>query len=327
MGKVVRAIVAAAAAGLAGLAAGGALAQVPPDIAARIAAIGRAVDPAATARIYAPLQKTEPPEELKVTRDIAYGAGPKETLDLFTAGKDAFAKGRRSARRPILIFVHGGGFVGGDKNRTPDGEPSPFYDNVMLWAVSHGLVGVNMNYELAPKAQYPAVQREIAEVVAWARKNAAAFGGDPNLIFIWGHSAGAAHVASFLAHPETYADIPGARGEVTGAILTSGLYEFADPAKPAGQVYFGPAAGLAERSSTAGLVKSHVPVLLAYAELDPAPMVAQAKALDAALTAAGRDHVFLMAARHGHMSETYAVNTGDQSVSGPVMRFIRKYGE
>ena len=297
------------------LAAGAALAQPPADVAARIAAIGRKVDPAATAAIYAPLQKTMPQAGIKVQRDIAYGSGPKEQLDLFTPD------GKASGKRPILIFVHGGGFVGGDKSKAGNGQPSPFYDNTMIWAVDHGLIGVNMNYELAPKAQYPAVQREIAEVVAWARKNAAAWGGDPDRIVVWGHSAGASHVGSFIAHPETYADIAGAKTPVRGAVMTSGGYEFAGPKD---NVYYGPAATLAERSSTAGLIKSKVPLLVAHAELDPPFMVADAEKLDAALTKAGRPHDYLVAAKHGHMSESYSVGTADESVSGPVLAFVRK---
>jgi acetyl esterase/lipase len=296
------------------LAAGAALAQPPPDVAARIAALGRKVDPAGTAAIYAPLQKIMPQAGIKAERDIAYGSGPKETLDLFTPE----AKG---AKRPILIFVHGGGFVGGDKSNAGNGAPSPFYDNTMIWAVNHGLVGVNMNYELAPKAQYPAVQREIAEVVAWARKNAASWGGDPDRIVVWGHSAGAAHVGSFIAHPETYADIAGATKPVQGAVMTSGGYDFAGQGD---NVYYGPAATLAERSSTAGLIKSKVPLLVAHAELDPEGMVADADKLHAALTQAGRAHEYLVAAKHGHMSESYSVGTADESVSGPVLAFIMK---
>jgi triacylglycerol lipase len=297
--------------------AGAAVAQVPPDIAARIAAIGRVVDPPGTAKIYAPLQKTMPVAGVKATRDVAYGSGPKETLDVFTTEAKAGPK-------PILIFVHGGGFVGGDKSRTPEGQPSPFYDNTMLWAVSHGMVGVNINYEWAPKAQYPVVQRQIAQAVAWARANAASFGGDPGHIILWGHSAGAAHVGSFVAHPETYADVAGARAPVAAAVMTSGLYEFAAPKD---NVYYGPVATLAERSSTAGLIKSKVPLFVIHAELDPPFMVDEAHKLDAALTAAGRDHQFLTAAKHGHMSESYAVNTADESVSGPVLAFIRKYAK
>lgn len=296
------------------LAAGAAFAQPPADVAAKIAAIGRKVDPAGTALIYAPLQKTMPLPGIKAERDIAYGSGPKETLDLFTPEA-------KSAKRPILIFVHGGGFVGGDKSKGGDGAPSPFYDNTMIWAVNHGLVGVNINYELAPKAQYPTVQREIGEAVAWARKNAASWGGDPDRIVVWGHSAGASHVGSFVAHPDTYADVPGAAKPVQGAIMTSGGYEFAGPRD---NVYYGPAATLAERSSTAGLIKSKVALLVAHAELDPEGMVADADKLHAALTQAGRTHDYLVAAQHGHMSESYSVGTADESVSGPVLAFIRK---
>lgn len=299
---------------IAGAAAGAALAQPPADIEAKLVAAGRVVDPPGAAKLYAPLQKVMPQPGVTARRDIAYGPDPKETLDLFMPE----AKGKP---RPVLIFVHGGGYVGGDKSRAGDGSPSPFYDNMMIWAVSHGLVGVNMNYQLAPKATYPTVQREIAEVVALARKNAAAWGGDPDRIIIWGHSAGASHVASFIAHPETYADIAGAQKPVAGAIVTSGGYEFGGTRD---NVYYGPAAALPERSSTQGLIKSKVPLLVAHAELDPEGMVADADRLHQTLTRAGRPHDYLVAPGHSHMSESYSVGTADESVSGPVLAFIRK---
>ena len=311
MGKITKGLWMAGLIGA--LAAGAAMAQPPADVAAKIAALGRTVDPPGTAKIYAPLQKTMPVAGVSARRDIAYGAAPKENLDVFSPE----AKG---AARPIVIFVHGGAFVGGDKSRSPDGSLSPFYDNMMIWAVQHGLVGVNMNYELAPKTQYPVVQHEIAEVVAWARKNAASFGGDPSRVVLWGHSAGAAHVGSFVAHPETYADVEGAKAPVAAAVMTSGLYEFASPKD---NVYYGPSATLQARSSTAGLIASKVPLMVIHAELDPEFMVADADRLHAALTAAGRPHQYMVAAKHGHMSESYSVNTDDESVSGPVLAFIK----
>lgn len=312
MGKITKGLLMAAI--ISGAAASAALAQPPADIAAKLAAKGRVVDPPGTAKLYAPLQKVMPQPGIAAQRDVAYGADPKETLDLFTPA----AKGRS---RPILIFVHGGGYVGGDKSKAGDGSPSPFYDNIMIWAVDHGLVGVNVNYRLAPTAQYPTVQHEIAEVVALARKNAAAWGGDPDRIVVWGHSAGASHVASFIAHPETYADVAGASKPVAGAVVTSGGYEFGGARD---NVYYGPAATLPERSSTQGLIRSKVALLVAHAELDPEGMVADADRLHQALSKAGRAHDWLVAPGHSHMSESYSVGTADESVSGPVLAFIRK---
>ncbi len=292
--------------------AGGAWAQPPAELAGRIAALGRAINPPATAAIYGPLQPAIS-AEASVRRDAAYGPGVKQTMDVFTPAA-------RGPARPILIFVHGGGFMRDDKSRFADGSRSPFYDNVMLWAVGHGMVGVNMNYGLAPQAAFPDAQRDIATVVAWARKNTASLGGDPDRVILWGHSAGASHVASFLAHPETYRDID--QKPVRAAVLHSGVYDMAG--NPQDHVYFGPVAGLAERSSVQGLVRSKVPVLVLAAELDPVEMVAQARQLDMALTEGGRDHQLAIAGQHAHMSEIYSVNTADETVSGPVLAFLAR---
>lgn len=297
---------------LASMIASNAMAQVPPDIASKIAAMGKRVDPMATAAIYAPLQQTMPVAGITVKRDVSYGADPKEKLDLFTATAPQGA-------RPIVIFVHGGAFRFDDKSHTPDGRLSPFYDNVMLWSVAHGMVGINMNYPLAPKATYPTVQEDIAEVIAWARKNAKAIGGDPDKIIVWGHSAGAAHVASFLAHPEIYANVAGASKPIAAAVLSSGIYDLKDRSV---NVYFGPPAIAETRASIAGLVKSSVPILITSAEFDPDEMSSQAAKLNEALDQAHRDHSHLIAQQHGHMSEIYAVNTKDESVTGPVLGFI-----
>lgn len=297
-------------------AAGAALAQVPPDLAAGIKAIGRKVDPEGTAKLYAPLQPKPPYPGVAITRDIAYGPGPKDKLDLVTPDKPG-------KNLPVLIFVHGGAFVGGDKNRNAKGEPSPFYDNIMLWAVAHGMIGVNMNYQTAPAATYPEVQKDIATVVAWVQKNAAAHGGNPRRVFIWGHSAGASHVATYVAHPEFY---PAGGSGLTGAIMSSATYQLDTPGPDGAvkdHVYFGPAATLAERSAEAGLVKTKTPLFIANAELDPLGMVASAKAMNAAKCKTGTCPTYKELKDHGHMSESYAVNTADVSLTDPVLAFMK----
>src|SRR6266851_4708660 len=105
----------------------------PEEIAWKLQELGRVIDPPKTAALYAPLQEKEPYQGVKVERDVKYGPADRNLLDVF-------APEANSAARPVLVFVHGGGFVVGNK-RGPNG--SPFYDNIMLWAVKNGFVGVN----------------------------------------------------------------------------------------------------------------------------------------------------------------------------------------
>ena len=80
-----RSFAVAAFAGTCAVTAAPALAQMPPDIAAKIAALGRVVDPNATATIYAPLQESEPYAGVKVLRDVKYGPSERNVLDVFAA--------------------------------------------------------------------------------------------------------------------------------------------------------------------------------------------------------------------------------------------------
>jgi hypothetical protein len=86
-----------------------------------------------TAKLLAPLQRKEPYGRVAVTRDEKHGGDERHRLDVFRSSDAASAL-------PVLLFVHGGGYVRGD-NRAAG---SPFYDNIMLWAVGHKMVGVNM---------------------------------------------------------------------------------------------------------------------------------------------------------------------------------------
>jgi acetyl esterase/lipase len=165
--------------------------QMPPEIAEQVKAIGPVIDPPKTAAIYAPLQQKEPHQGVKVTRDIKYGPDPLQALDLFVPEAGGTV-------RPVLIFVRGGAFFTGNK-RAPG---SPFYDNVMLAAAGEGIIGVNLNYRLAPKHMWPAGAVDVGEAVRWVQRNIASHGGDPKRVFLMGHSAGAVHTASYIAFPE-----------------------------------------------------------------------------------------------------------------------------
>jgi triacylglycerol lipase len=263
-----------------------------PDLAAKIAVIGRVIDPAATAALYGPLHDREPYAGVTTTRDIAYGADERQRLDVFEADGVAGA-------RPVLIFVHGGGFTGGNKS-TPG---SPFYDNVPLWAARNGLVGVNMTYPLAPQAVWPSASENVARVVEWVHDNIAAHGGDPERIFLFGHSAGATHAATYAAFP----DIHGAGGPgLAGLILMSGIYDLASfPLAPNYQAYVGGDVSLySQRSALHG---------------------AQFERLTGALAEASAGKArSLLVPQHGHISIGYAIGTDDTRLTDAILDFIAR---
>ncbi|MFG3756192.1 hypothetical protein ACGE32_28090, partial [Klebsiella pneumoniae] len=104
---------------------GAAAAQgVPPDIATQLKEMGRVIDPPKVGAIYGRLQQQEPFPGIRIERDIKYGSAERHRLDVFTPETVG------GGPRPVLIFVHGGGFVAGDKH-TPG---TPFNDNVAAWA-------------------------------------------------------------------------------------------------------------------------------------------------------------------------------------------------
>jgi len=286
--------------------------QVPPDIAAALQKIGPVIAPPATGALYRPLQQREPYAGVQVARSQAYGPDPRHLLDVFTPVS-------AGAPRPVLVFVHGGAFMGGDR-RTGD---SPFYDNVMLWAVAHGMVGVNMTYRLAPQNPWPAAQEDLAKALTWVRANIAARGGDPARIVLMGHSAGAAHVAQYVGHPRFHI-APG--GGIAGAIMVSGLFDLATAERnPPLQAYFGAdASRYAERSSLPGLRESTLPMMFAYAESDPQDFQQQAVQLRAALCDAQRCRPVLKLLGHNHMSEIYSINTPDHALTDTMEAFVAR---
>lgn len=285
---------------------------MPEEIAWKLLELGQVIDPPKTAQLYAPLQQKEPYPAVRIERDIKYGPAERNLLDVF------MSESTTTSPRPVLIFVHGGGFVAGNK-RTGN---SPFYDNVMLWAVKNGFIGVNTTYRLAPQSPWPAAAEDLGAAVKWTSDYIAARGGDPKRIFLMGHSAGAVHVATYVSHPEFQ---KAGDGGLAGAILLSGIYDLngedsGDPEK----AYFGTDTSLyAARSSLQGLQATKLPLMIANAELDPPRFVQQFELLKQAACkgAHGCPHA-VMLPQHSHMSEVYSINTPDTRLTDEIVKFV-----
>jgi len=285
---------------------------MPEDIAWKLLEIGRVIDVPKTAALYAPLQQKEPYAGVKVERDVKYGPADRNLLDVFTPETG-------SSARPVLIFIHGGGFVAGNK-RNPG---SPFYDNIMLWAVKNGFVGVNATYRLAPQFKWPAGPEDLASVVQWVTEKIGERGGDPARVFLMGQSAGAIHVAGYVSHPEFH-KVKG--GGLAGAIMVSGLYDLtASPAGDAEIVYFGSdPSRYAERSSLQGLLASKIPLMVSAAELDPPRFAEQFELIKQASCKQPTGCVrAYMLPQHSHISEVYAINTADTRLTDEILEFVK----
>ena len=271
-------------------------------------------DPPGTAQRYAAQHEHEPYQHARFVRDLAYGAQPRNLLDVaepVTASKNP---------RPVLIFVPGGQ---GNRNEV---KGYLYYDNVLLWAVDQGYIGINMSRESGPGTSWDTGAKNIAAVISWTQQHIKEYGGDSSRIFIWGHSLGATALATYISHPEYY---PSTGIGLKGAILFAGSYNLAplkatQPGRSAPGVQAEiDAAILLAQSSLPGLQKTTLPLLLAAADGDPLDRPEYVTLIHDALCKSNHCPATLSIKGHDHFSEVFSINTLDQSVSGPVLEWLR----
>jgi acetyl esterase len=281
-----------------------------------IRAAGPVIDPPAAKALYAPLL-ADMPRGGEVLRDIVYGEDERQRLDVYLPVG-------ASMPAPVVVFLHGGGFIRGDK---ADREAVGHYFS------RHGVLAVLPNYRLGPRHRWPAGAEDVSAVLGWARAHVEAHGGNREHIVLAGESAGAAHVAAATLirrfHPPE-----GLR--IAGAFLASGVYNvelellarsqlgIATP-DPRNEAYFGTDFAGYRAMSTVELVDAApFPLAISYAELDPVQMQAQAGELFARLvTRHGFAPRIGVIRNHNHLSQVYSINSGDEALAGPLLDFVR----
>jgi acetyl esterase/lipase len=268
----------------------------------------------ATVDAFQSILKVSPKDGVAVARDQAYGPDPRQVLDVYQPTVRTGA--------PVVIFVHGGAYTASDKDI---GEP---YGNVATWFARQGVLGINANYRLAPAAQWPAGVEDVRGMVAWAKANAARYGGDPNSIFLIGHSAGATHVAGYIFDKGLQpAEGPG----IKGAVLISGRYRLiynpSDPFAKNMQAYFGDdPAQYKNRSAINHIAEGvRVPVFVVIAEYEqPGLDVFGGELFSALCQRDGACPRFARLNGHNHMSEMLAFNTPDEYLGREILDFMAR---
>jgi acetyl esterase/lipase len=151
-----------------------------------------------------------------VERDITIpvAGAPSAVLDVYTP-KQATAKAR-----PIVLWVHGGGFISGDRRQVAD------YTTMLA---DQGFTVASLEYSLAPGRRYPVPVRQGTAALTYLAANAARFGGDPARMAVGGDSAGA-QIASELAAVQTNPALAVSLGltasvHLKATVLFCGLYD------------------------------------------------------------------------------------------------------
>jgi len=126
----------------------------------------------------------------KLTPDIPYveNGHKRQVLDIYTP------ENATDGNLPVMFWIHGGGWQGGDKS-------SVALKPKML--TERGFVFVSTAYRLLPEVEMDELIRDVAKSLGWVHKNIAEYGGDPNRIFVGGHSAGA-QLAALICIDDRY---------------------------------------------------------------------------------------------------------------------------
>ena len=143
-------------------------------------------------------------------RDIRYAEEARLTLDV--------CRPKTAAAAPVVVFFYGGGWRSGHKG---------LYRYAAKALARRGYVAVVPDYRIYPEVRYPDFLDDGARAVRWVKDNVHRFGGDPEKIFLMGHSAGA-HIAAMLAIDASWlgrvALVPGR--DLAGLIGIAGPYDF-----------------------------------------------------------------------------------------------------
>lgn len=292
---------------------------IPPRVHSLMAEIGPKWGSATSAHVklmveeFTKLHRELPKPEVTELRDFAYGPHERQKLDLYLPANGA-------SKRAAVVFVHGGAFTEGDRNRSPE-----IYANVSRYFAKAGIVGVNSGYRLAPEIRYPDGSRDIGAAVQWTRRHAGEFGIDPARIFVMGHSAGAAHAAGYAyerrLHP---ADGPGIAGliVVSGRVRADNLAE--NPNARRVEAYYGTDASLFDQCSPVSHVDSaSVPTLVAWSEFEnPLLDVYCAELVHRLAQAKRRSPPVVWLKRHNHASMIAHIGLEEDVLGSALRDFI-----
>ena len=227
--------------------------------------------------------------------DISYGEEQKQKLDLYLPqGKPA---------GPVFIFIHGGGFVEGDRAH---------YGYVARPLAPQGIVTVVMSYRLSPEV-YPLQVHDVQAALGWVYRNIADYGGDASQIYIGGHSAGAILSAFVSVDSSWLTAVSLPEDLIKGYVPISGPY---DLRKPGGFVdnYLPDDSKRAEASPVLNIHDLSAKAVVAVGSLEKAYLESSKTFVDVIREKGGSAELLVL---EGMAHDTTALSAGDKD--GPLV--------
>jgi acetyl esterase/lipase len=282
------------------------------------------------------------PYKVREVKNIAYWKGKgadavRHRLDLYLPrDKKVF---------PVIVFVHGGIWMLGDKRFFGWGP------DIGRYFAGQGIGAVFPSYRLSPGVKHPEHVKDVARAFAWVRKNIAGYGGDLGELFLCGHSAGG-HLAALLATDPSYLKAEGVKqSAIKGVIAVSGVYRLpgfnfgvgAAPAAgraPAGKKPsanpallgwnfnpFSPIFGSDPKALLSASPLTHVraglaPFLILYADRDLPLLPGMARDFARALKKAGCEAEAVLVKERDHEDIMFKARSSGDPVARAILKFL-----
>jgi acetyl esterase/lipase len=244
-----------------------------------------------------PAQPALPPG-VKAIRDLEYVKGGHERQKL-----DIYLPEKATGALPVVVWIHGGGWSGGSKDRCP---AVPF--------VPHGYAVASVNYRLSQHAKFPAQIEDCKAAIRWLRAHAGEYSLEPSQIGVWGASAGG-HLVALLGTSGGAKELEGNLGNPDQSSRVQAVCDWFGPAdftrmtgvsadSAVGRLLGGPVQENQEKARIASPVtfvgKENPPFLIMHGDMDKTVPLRQSEELAGALQKAGVEATLVVLKGAGH---------------------------
>ncbi len=247
-------------------------------------------------------------KSLQCELDIQYGPTLDETLDIFPS---------KQSNSPVLVFIHGGYW------RALSSKEFSFIANGF---VDQGITVVVSNYSLCPKVPISEISRQNRAVIAWLAKNAEEYNGNPDEIYVSGHSAGG-HLTAMVCSSDWQGEYGLSQNIVRGGLAISGLFDL----HPFRYSYLQPTLSLSheiimQQSPSFCIPESGPSMILSVGERELSEFHRQAQDYHQARLDKGLNSNCRVEADQDHFSILYDLINPDSSLFAATIKMIKAEG-